>query len=805
MSWYLPKYTAKRDPTLLSYFGLEAGNDTIKRRKVAETFLRPQTWMYFCEEMTSDNCTSPYYDGEGRLIVARPPANKSEAVKYFLLGSYHGHFNATDENDCDKHPETCTGHLINVQCDWSTFAISQAHHLGIPVKSSGSLVGGGYAYGDIVDIYKAANFTKSDILIYWWTPEIKVQEFHGTDAEFQRVLLPPPSMECMESRVTQDQRCSINPEEHVGGDEVGACDAEAQILRKIIGSSLSRITHHSDEVSRSPAYDTIKSLQISDFAINSMFEKWYKRNIDMWNYDPRDSVCSWAAENLSTLQRYIPDSYPRSLEVQKFDQTSSYAAMYIAAIGMTSVGTVLVFTWNYRTKEVFIHAQPIFLFMLLFGHALVCAGAILFSIEPTVPNCMARPWIVVLGNSLQMVPLIVKVSAINTVSKAARRMRRVTIRPNTLYKFTGVINGLVALYLLIWAVFDPNTLRTTMELTSDVNEDEHQIVLMIHECASQSPAWIIATYVYQFLLLVAASVLAFQNQKADSRFVESFRLALVIYSHFLFTLLRALVWVFRKNLHQVTVSVAVSILLSLDVFAGLGIYFLPKIKEVITPGTSTETPNHPQVSGTVEMIRRAVSRKRRLAESLSQFSTTVSTSVDPPVAVKNNNATTEREITNKGELPLSAPPGRPEIFQDHAGPPAPVASIKSNTDLEEAHEIGGGVQQVYDHDGPDFGDSRIPKKMSKEMEFGVGDIISESGTNQSLQMDLGNLADIMMKSHVPENTAGAIDGIAPLASNVSTSRSRVALTEKRVTHSEENVSRHKGRTPLLDQFRSRFE
>mmetsp|Transcript_33762 Transcript_33762/g.64289 ORF Transcript_33762/g.64289 Transcript_33762/m.64289 type:complete len:565 (-) Transcript_33762:721-2415(-) len=546
-----------------------------------------------------------------------------------------------------------------------------------------------------------------------------------------------------------------------------------------------------------------RSFHLILFILHVMSPNRYKRNIDMLNYDSRDSVCSWAAENLSTLQRYIPDSYPRSLEVQKFDQTSSYAAMVIAAIAMISVGMVFIFTWNNRTKEVFIHAQPNFLFMLLFGLALVCVGAFLFSIEPTISNCIACPWLVVLGNSLQMVPLIVKVSAINKVSQAARRMKRVTIRPKSLYKVAGVINGLVALYLLIWTVFDPRTLRTTMELTSDVNEDEHQIVLMIDECASQSSAWIIATYVYQFLLLVAASVLAYQNQKADSRFVESFRLALVIYSHFLFTLLRALVWVLRTNLHQYTASVAVSFLLSLDAFACLGIYFLPKIKEVITPSTSTETLNHPQVSGSVERIRREVSRKRRLAESLTQLSVSVSTSVDPPVAVKENHATTEREITFKGEVPLSAPPGRLEIFQDHAGSLAPTASILSNADLEKAHEVGGVVQQVYEYDGPDFGDSRIPTKMSKERDFRVGDIISESGTDQSRQMDLGNLADITRKGHVPGNTAGATDGIAPLASNVSTSCSRVALTEKRVTHLEENVSRHRGRTPLLDQFRSR--
>mmetsp|Transcript_17527 Transcript_17527/g.31830 ORF Transcript_17527/g.31830 Transcript_17527/m.31830 type:complete len:437 (-) Transcript_17527:1877-3187(-) len=169
LSWYIPYYTAERDPILLSYFGLAVGNDTTKRRKIAETFLRPQTWGFFCEKITSDNCTHPpYYDGEGRLIAVGPPSDKSEAVRYFLPDSFHGHFNATDENNCDKYPQTCTGHLANVQCDWSTFAAGQAHHLGIPVKSSGPMVAGGYSFTDMIGIYRAANFTRSDVLIYWW-------------------------------------------------------------------------------------------------------------------------------------------------------------------------------------------------------------------------------------------------------------------------------------------------------------------------------------------------------------------------------------------------------------------------------------------------------------------------------------------------------------------------------------------------------------------------------------------------------------------------------------------------------------
>ena len=145
--------------------------------------------------------------------------------------------------------------------------------------------------------------------------------------------------------------------------------------------------------------------------------------------------------------------------------------MAVAIIAMFSVGAVLAFTWKNRSEKVFVYAQPNFLFMLLFGLALVCIGAILFSTEPSIGSCIARPWVVILGSSLQIVPLIVKVAAINKVCQETRRMILTTIRPKVLYKATGIIMGLVSLYLLIWACVDPNTLQTNKELNSYVNED----------------------------------------------------------------------------------------------------------------------------------------------------------------------------------------------------------------------------------------------------------------------------------------------------------------------------------------------
>jgi len=390
------------------------------------------------------------------------------------------------------------------------------------------------------------------------------------------------------------------------------CDAEAHTIQKLIVSNLYEITHPGSEASRSPAYDTTKAMKFSDLQIESMFRNWYRRNIDRWNYDPRDSVCAWAAENLSLLQRNIPDSHPRSIAVQKFGRASSYAAMAVAIIAMFSVGAVLAFTWKNRSENVFVYAQPNFLFMLLFGLALVCIGAILFSTKPSIGSCIARPWFVILGSSLQIVPLIVKVAAINKVCQETRRMIRTTIRPKMLYKATGVIMGLVSLYLLIWTFVDPYTLQTDKELTSFVNEDGGKIVQITYFCASSSSSWSIISFSYQFLLLVAATVLAFQNQNADTMFNESFRLALVIYSHFLFTLLRAILWIFRTKLEDhYVVSIASSFLLSLDALAGLGIYFLPKVKAVIMPGTSLERSPGTHLSCTVEQIVRNAERNQQ--------------------------------------------------------------------------------------------------------------------------------------------------------------------------------------------------
>ena len=81
--WFVPKYTAERDPTLLSYLGLQGLEN---RKKLADRFLRPTTWADYCNEVSEDGCLS----GDG--VAQRPPESEDEKGKYFSRELYTGHF-----------------------------------------------------------------------------------------------------------------------------------------------------------------------------------------------------------------------------------------------------------------------------------------------------------------------------------------------------------------------------------------------------------------------------------------------------------------------------------------------------------------------------------------------------------------------------------------------------------------------------------------------------------------------------------------------------------------------------------------
>ena len=436
--WYIPRFTAERDPTLLTYIGIQGEEN---RAKLAATFLRPTTWEDYCLYESISGCEVP--DG----VAVRPPKDEEENELYFAGDDFTGYFRNTTQNDCgDGNSKNCTGHIVDYPCGWSSFvgqvsvmihktAIfqfpnkifspnasflhdkQQAHHLNIAVESNGKEPGSnGYSYAAMTQIWAAAHRTKSNVILHWWSPEALYQEFLNTDSEFSRISLPPPTQDCVENRVNPIDRCGDSFEERVG-DALGACDEAPHALFKIIGSSLYDISYDSElpEAMHSPAYEAVKNFRISDLELGKVFDYWFEGDIDRWGIDPRDAACRWVLENFEQVEAFVPRTHPRLPEDNDhiYEEPLYYASLALACLALVGSGASTVTAYYQRNKDVLRFAQIEFLFLLLIGLVLVSIGSVLNVLPPSDKSCVAVAWFINLGYTLELVPLVVKVAALN--------------------------------------------------------------------------------------------------------------------------------------------------------------------------------------------------------------------------------------------------------------------------------------------------------------------------------------------------------------------------------------------------------
>lgn len=161
------------------------------------------------------------------------------------------------------------------------------------LESSGADEGSnGYSYAQMTEIWAAANATKSHVMMRWWTPEALYQTFLGSNAEFTRVDLPPPTDDCIKARIPQDNRCNLDlPESERLGDAEGACDEPPFSLQRLFTRHLVEYSNDPDlpEEVRSPGYKTIDNIRLDGLEIGKIFDYWLKRNSDKYNFDPRDA------------------------------------------------------------------------------------------------------------------------------------------------------------------------------------------------------------------------------------------------------------------------------------------------------------------------------------------------------------------------------------------------------------------------------------------------------------------------------------------------------------------------------------
>ena len=572
MSWYIPFHTADEYPDLISYHGM-----TGQREKLASIFNRPASWGEYCETYSPTNCTED--DG----VAVRLPADEDEDAKYFQEGLFTGFFGPTEKNDCSQYPDTCTGHIADCPCSWDSDVYAQAYWNDIALESDGPLPENrGYSYGQMVEIWRAANATQSHVIMWWWTNDATVEEFRGTRYQFQAIHLPEPTAECQAARINPEERCSPNPEDRRGSKGAG-CDQEANALQTVVASSLRDMTLAVPEVDRSPGYQAIKNLKVSELDMNSMLRKWVAGGRS--GYAAREAVCDWIVEHQENLEMFIPHGYPRV-----FAKNASYNRPLLhVAIGCAGAAVVYVLlaaamVCKYSAVKVFVYAQVPFVFMVLLGMFLVACGSIFLALDPHDPICVSQKWFITIGYTLELVPLLVKIAAINRLVAAAQRMKRVRISMRSLFLSVVAVVFVVMVFMTVWTILDPPKRHEDRYLK------EVDVIATAIVCASDSSLWDVIVLGWNGVLILCATVLAFQSRNVKEELNESKSLGTMIYSHFVFAVLRVIVFSLsgmqlseEENIESFppiepsTLAAAYSFLLSVDVITAVTIYVVPKL------------------------------------------------------------------------------------------------------------------------------------------------------------------------------------------------------------------------------------
>jgi len=405
-----------------------------------------------------------------------------------------------------------------------------------------------------------------------------VQRFAGSEAEFQRVVLPPYTFECaqaLEDRSEFADTCSTNITERVGHPEE-ACEWPTEPLRKLITGNLQDVLDAGPEASRNPAYDMLRLFQLSELQLGQLFD------LHESEPTPRDAVCTWLTTNFEFVHATIPSTYPR---ITRNESTTALArgALALGVFSAIFVLTTSALVYYKREKASVRFAQLDFLYILLGGSFLVSIGSILTSLVASNATCVAGIWFVHLGFTFGLVPLIIKAAALNSMMVSAQRLRRVTLSRRRLHGVVFFIGLLIAVYLALWSVVDPPREIAEYSLSTETTglEDgimESRIVHEVYYCSGgESDAWAFSGLGWNTLLLLCASVLAFQTRNITHDFNESRTLAFLIYSHSVFVVLRICTYLLSQHFKGSALRQMRGILYASDQIAVCIIYFLPKV------------------------------------------------------------------------------------------------------------------------------------------------------------------------------------------------------------------------------------
>eukprot|EP00536_Pseudo-nitzschia_multiseries_P017626 jgi/Psemu1/293132/fgenesh1_pg.1686_\ len=596
--WFVPKFV----PDFVGEFG--SGSDLLSylawgkeenRHLIAEVFKQPISWADYCYNISSTNCSIP--DG----VATRPPRDKlsedkdvKDENKMFFFSDdnevlFTGYFHTTEENNCTLNPTTCKGHIIDYPCSFYGFTDQHLYHNNMLLERSHY-----YNSSDIREIVAASNWTQSPIVLVWWMPDTLISQYELL--EISRIILPPPTYECENNRALQNfdlttGRCYMTPSEKIGS-ELGKCGYYATSLQTIYAEALKEHTYNQTDPLRSPAFEALGNLQVTLRDIEGILDSWIEdRDADYFGNDLRNSVCQWVAMKVTedseakNWKRFMPRGYPRKLMdtgVAGATQGSSFYACLVLAIPVMVLICVISFViiTKHKTSNAIKHAQPHFLSQYLVGNFLLSICAILLCAVPSSKICMAIEWLSLLGITLALLPVLIKVAAINHIIDQAKKLKRVKTTKEHLFLVIGIVTLVQIVYLTIWTFLNPFEIQKSSTL-KDVESDEgHYEIVKTHlVCSTESNVWKYVVYAWELGLTFAAAILAFQSRYVRDDFNESRELGNMAFVHFLFCVLRLILSV-TAVAYETVKGIKGPIegyLMIIDSLLSILIYFGPKL------------------------------------------------------------------------------------------------------------------------------------------------------------------------------------------------------------------------------------
>jgi 7 transmembrane sweet-taste receptor of 3 GCPR len=582
------------------------------RQKLADSFLRPTLWIDYCEEVSPNNCSIP--DG----VAERAPEDEEESNMFFLEGLFTGHFRMTDTGNCTLNPTTCSGHVVDYPCGYSSYVEPLFYHLNIAL--SGDIhEEGARGHGDwqVLQIVNAANATKANIILMWAMPDPFYQQFVGTEMELIPIILPTATGECLANRRPWEDQCSGDMAARVG-DARGACDEPPTLLHKLVSTSLTD-EHNDPDIAparKSPTVTAIQQFTLTSDIYGSFFDLLIERDAlqESRTTMMRDATCQWVVDNFDLVKAWIPFSYPRVVQVGNTNEPLLISSAALASVTILCVLAAAAIVHASQHRRVMQLAQIDFLCLLLAGLLFISIGALIAAIPPTNGSCIAVIWLVNVGYTLELAPLLVKVAAINQLMKASTRMQKINVERKQLFGSVFIVTALVIIFLIVWTAVDAPQKQPELSLSTSMTERNETIIYQTYYCSSEVAAWQYVAFGWTCLLLFSSSVLAFQMRNVRQEFNESTTLAMMSYSHFVFTILRLVIFSI-DGLGSSDKAGYLSILLSVDSLAALVMYFLPKFWVLQKPDQTAQSSIRGSHSGASTVLARANNGMRDSAVS----------------------------------------------------------------------------------------------------------------------------------------------------------------------------------------------